>query len=699
MKRTETCVGALLSVNAFRDLASRADSVIDPALVEAIAGNLSAVYSTETLSSRLDQIHLLMQTLSLYEHIPLLQDLLNQCRFIQQMMLGANRHNNMTTLQAERNLRLPFKPDFVQNAPVDSPLRQLLDELVSWQQESDPHLKREKMQKIIINFGCTPDQFVELSNERKFSVLGRAKKIVHLLKHGTSKSATKEYQFDKEAEKIQLSPKELEKHRIYSMDGRLYQLHCEGEGSDKQFKISYFSTEESLADGVHYGESPFTVTLSGDMYALPNADRNPFFAGRMAVNRDGILTFYNNASEIFDHDEHNILCVTRYFFDCDLIGPTNPDVVCALVKRRELVSTQSAFILYLSRFEQAPLWEANENIFKLRERKEFLQASTDLQTLRKQAVKEQILKLRVLYEQHQEAGTVPAWLQDWNDDQEGWRNGVENPRHTLPPLHANLGSDPLNLHSFFANKSTKGLPYVKCRTPAEDDRAAGIRNDFHKGELKQTAEKAQESLEKWRRKIGLKERLNVDNFEMEVRGLRPNKHEIDFGKIYFYPHHESATNCSYCFLIKKYDTTVHEGQISFSSEDKTYSARAKLKMYIKPGQDDAPQKFSRREMKQLKKKALELQPYEKYLMMTPEEFYDKSEAEALVIKKAVESNVPTDVAMAFFDDVRINSRARQRHYLHFHFDSSEKPQPELVVKDHWRPSEAETKKESPSTKF
>ncbi len=692
MKRTETFVRELHSVNAFSHLVSLAtkdlESAKDPSLVETIASNLSAVYAAETMASRLDHLHILMETLSPYEHIPLLKDLMNQCRFIQQIMLGVNRHTNVATLVAERNLRLPFNPAFVRNPPKDSPFHQLLDELVAWQQEANPHTKTEKMQKIIGDFGCTADQFLQLSDEAKFIVLGRTKKILHLLKHGTSKIKKVESQ----AEKIEASPKELEKHRVYSMGGRLYQLHLEGEGNDQRFKISYFTTEESLADGVHYGESSFTVTLLGDIYALPNADPNPFFAGRMAVDQNGVLTFYNNASEIFDHDEHNLLCLTRYFFDCDLIGYSNPNVVCALVKKRELVSAQSAFIQYLSKFEQFPLWEANENIFKLRERKEVLQDDEGLNELRKQAVSEQNKKLRALYKQYQQTGTVPTWLQRWKDDHKSWKNGVENPRHSFPPLHANLGSDPLNLHSFFSNKWIKALPYVQCRTAAEDDRAAGIRNDFHKGELNQTAVQAQASLKKWRDKIRLKERLDVEKFQMEVRMLRPNN--MVFGKIYFYPHHASTSDCSFCFLIDNSGTRIQEGQISFTAEDKTYSARTKLKTYIKPSGVADPKKFSTNEMEQLKALALEIQPYEMYLMLAPQELYNKSEAEVVAIKRAVESNVPADVAMAFFDDVRTNSLARQRHYLHFHFDSPKKPQPELPGIDHWASSEPEAKKES-----
>ena len=162
------------------------------------------------------------------------------------------------------------------------------------------------------------------------------------------------------------------------------------------------------------------------------------------------------------------------------------------------------------------------------------------------------------------------------------------------------------------------------------------------------------------RKIKLKDRLDSKKWRCVFLGQRPNDVDMEYGAIYFYPHHASETHCSYCVLLEEGNKDlIHESQIATVSNGKTKDLRDKLKKAIQPKPGAAQPVFSKQEEKALKELVLRMRRFEQILMTSPHKLPCDSAEEMRAIKAQVQANVSVDVAMAFFDELRVVDRREQ----------------------------------------
>ena len=658
MKKEVKFEPELHSVNSFRGLS--ANSGLSDEDLDAITTQLSSIYNAQTLTERLDRFLSLIELLSPKELNSAACILLYQCYDFVRLILGVATREEIPAHLAHRALRTPFEPNFVANAPRDAQLRWLQDALVDWRQEKNAEEAETKFRAIALassykrNTPITVRQQKKRTEREMFLALSVAHNLTHTFVYGTSKLPNEDYQqHEYETGIREASAAELLEKEAFPMGGQLYQIHQAGSDHDRRFKVSCLSTEDC-----DYDEASFVVTISGRIYVEKSGvigsrfARNPFFAGRFSVEK-GRLKYYDNFSECFAHDERNLVCVTRYFYDLGFIGKHNPHVIAGLARQRETIGETTAFLRYARTFDAFALWQANENLFSLRKGEVFLPSKEALVKLESAAIADQKEQLEALRIREQNAGHVPAWLEHWEDD-------LENPRHTFPPLVDHLNTDAVNLHGFLA--ATEKRSETDHRA-AEDERAAGIHNDFDRGKLKKEREDGCKKLHELRRIIKLKDRLDSKKLECRFLERRPNTDEIEYGVIYFYPYHNSDTHCSYCILVDEKNRLIHESQVAFISNDETNAVRENLRKYFKPKPNEKRPVFSYKEQKTLKELVLKMQRFERYLMTSPDKLPHDSAVKMNAIKTHVQANVSVNVAMAFCDELRIFDRRRQVNNL------------------------------------
>ncbi len=582
----------LMSVNQFITLADHHS--LKESVIFKINSMLSTVYDADNLSTRLDALITLAQILKESNENQAVETLHDQCRNIIRLILrgptddaiqnafksinGADSvldksdkityrkllDSELQKLIDYRLKRLPFKPDFVHDAPKTAPLRELLDELVDWNNEKDLEIKREKLQKIVHSSTVNttkifkPKRISEkLTRERRmFIILSMAHLLKHLLVKGTTKLTTESYQeTDLLADVKVYQGKELEEKRLLPWLGHFYQLKMSGNNNDRSFKVCPFSTKHMSAHGTHQGEAIFVETTSGDFFAdstidskdpgqsvfHSSLDRNPLFAGRITTDDHGKIKRIDNHTGHFLHNENNLFNLIQNFYE---LGLLNEGVVASLVMQRNIPTEKDELLSYIRKFPE----------------------HSNQQTL-----------------------SEPTLIDERFID--------------------NLKSDPVNVIGYLETK--KGLPIISRKNnplPAKDNRAIGIRNDFETDRINSSDQHSKQELEKIREKIRLKSRLNPTKFKIIISKSVPRDEDVQTGIIIIYPDESSKTHYNYRLRINK--KFIDTGKIPFSSLYKESTKKIHGAIY----EDEKAPTFEPDEVVLLKKTAFKLSTFEQCLM-------------------------------------------------------------------------------------
>ncbi|MBX9585931.1 MAG: hypothetical protein K2X50_01610 [Gammaproteobacteria bacterium] len=545
MKRaSEHSLWELMSVNQFKTLADQHQ--LSYSDTDNILSSLSTVYDANTLSTRLDALITLTNSLKKFTGNPAIEELHDQCRDIMRLIFRGPTDAELQLLHTDqkqhtldkpllrqlidqelqkkiehRDKRLPFKPDFVHDAPTKAPLRQLLEDLVDWNNEQDPEIKREKLEKVMRSSTVKTTKIFkpkiiseQLTRERRmFIIFSVAHLLKHLLVKGTTKLATEAYQETDLIRQVKIyRGKELEGKRLLPMAEHFYQLTLQGNDDDRCFKVYPFSTEKMSAHGTHVGEAIFVATTSGDFFAdstvdskepgksvfHSSLDRHPFFAGRLATDAKGKVIGYDNHTGHFLHNEDNLLNMTQHF--CE-IGLLSEDILATLVMQRNIPSDTEQLVSYIRK----------------------LPGHTEQKSL-----------------------TDPA------------------------PLNArfidNLKSDPVNLNSYFATKKGGPIKRKEEPLPAKDNRNSGIRNDFENIGVNPVSMLCQQELEEAREKICLKSRLNPKKLQFDFVKDFPKDGQLKTNMIYFCPDINSKGFCNFRLRLNK--KLIYTGKIAYSKVHK-----------------------------------------------------------------------------------------------------------------------------------
>ncbi len=580
----------LMSVNQFIQLAEHAP--LAPDQTESIILKLTSVYDAHNLSTRLDALISLRELLNGKTSNSSVKALDDQCRNIIRLILRGpseteiqNLLKNQTNsvdpldkvayeklidhelqkLREHREKRLPFKPDFVHDAPTKAPLRQLLEDLVLWNNEKDLEIKRENYEKIIRSSTVNttkifrPKVSDKLTSERRmFIILSLAHSLKHLLVKGTTKLVTESYQEMDLLRGVKIfSGKELEQKRLLPLDGHFYQLTLIGHNNDRCFKVNPFTTENMCAHGTHKGEAIFVETTAGDFFAASTVDshefgqsifhssldRHPLFAGRIATDKNGNLLNFDNHTGHFLHNENNLKNITQHFYE---LGVLNEEVVATLVMQRSIPTEQAELLSYIKK--------------------------------------------------------LPEY---------STQRSLQDPILIDNRFVDNLKSDPVNIRGYLATKKGESIKRKTNPLPAKDNREKGIRNDFENVGVNPIDAKAFQELEEVREKIRLKSRLDLRKFNIRFANAAPSDEQVQAGFIYFHPNENSKDHFSYKLRLGK--KFIDSGEIRYTSlypesEEKIKSAFIENKTTL-----------GAVEITLLKKRAFQLSTYEQCLMR-PAEF-------------------------------------------------------------------------------
>ncbi len=546
MKSTpEAPLWELMSVNQFKALADQHQ--LPSYDTENILSSLSTVFDANTLSTRLDALITLSNLLKKSNENPAVEKLQDQCRDIMrlifrgptdeelQKILGDQKQNtpDQTLLRQlidqelqkkmeHRDKRLPFKPDFVYDAPTKAPLRQLLEDLVDWNNEQDPEIKREKLEKVMRSSTVKttnifkPKKISEkLTRERRmFIIFSVAHLLVHLLVKGTTKLATEAYQETDLIRQVKIyTGKELEEKRLLPMAEHFYKLTLQGnDDDDRCFKVYPFSTEKMSAHGTHLGEAIFVTTTSGDFFAdstvdskepgqsvfHSSLDRHPFFAGRLATDQNGKVIGIDNHTGHFLHNEDNLKNMIEHCCELDLLSE---DVLATLVMQRNIPSDAEQLVSYIKK--------------------------------------------------------LPEYTQ---------QKSLDDPAPINARFIDNLKSDPVNLNSYFATKNGGSIKRKENPLPAKDNRKFGIRNDFENIGVNPVGKLCHQELEEVREKIRLKSRLNPKKLQFDFAKDFPTDDQVKTNRIYFYPDANSKGFCNFRLRLNK--KLIYSGKIAYAKVHK-----------------------------------------------------------------------------------------------------------------------------------
>lgn len=582
----------LMSVNQFNVLAEHHD--LKESVISKINLTLSTVYDADNLSTRLDALISLAELLEESNENTAVETLHDQCRNIIRLILRGPTddaiqnafkstngpdsvldksdkitYNKLIDSELQKLIdyrlkRLPFKPDFVHDAPKTAPLRELLDDLVDWNNEKDLEIKREKLQKIVHSSTVNTTKIFKpkrisdkLTRERRmFIILSMAHLLKHLLVKGTTKLTTEAYQETDLLREIKVyQGKELEEKRLLPWDEHFYRLTMSGNNNDRGFKVCPFSTEHMSAHGTHKGEAIFVETTAGDFFAAStidsknpgesvfhsSLDRHPLFAGRIATDKNGKLLSFDNHTGHLLHNENNLFNLIKQFYE---LGVLNEDVIATLVMQRSIPTEDTELLSYIRKFPE----HANQT-------------------------------------------------------------SLSDPTVIDGRFIDNLKSDPVNVRGYLATK--KGMP-IRSRKeaplPAKDNSAIGIRNDFENIAANPASKKGIQELEEVREKITLKSRLNPTKFKISFSKSVPRDEDVQRGIIIIYPDESSKTHYNYRLRINK--KFIDTGKIPFSSLYKESPKKIHNTIYS----DGKAPTFEPDEVVLLIKTALKLSTFEQCLM-------------------------------------------------------------------------------------
>ncbi len=669
---------------------------------------LLAVYAAETLPTRLDAIVDLrsrlialtnpvannLKTKLLSQENPVVKKLLSQCNAFIRLILNAKNDHEIEALLKHREKRLPFKPDFVRDAPKESPLRQLLDDLVAQKEETAPDIQRiirKKITQTATDYfrqagppGHSPqDESIDekkqentaakkikptMSKERKkFIALSIAHNLYHLYIKGSTRVIDKMDQINDLRYAVkEFKGKELEEKRAIPYAGRLYHLTLMGQGKDACFKVNYYSTKELIAHVKHKGEGIFVVTTSGDIFAGSTSndnacniyhssfDRNPFFAGRICISAEGILEYYDTYTGHFKANATNLKNVTLYFRDIALLSDENPNVVAAITLQRGFVQDDD-LPSYTRRFPEFPFWIFNHN---LKLAKESSLKTTNAEEL--QALHDRAIQNSNDYINNALTTSGNHWIKEWADL-------LPDERYDFNRLGDHFRSDPLNLHRLLETNAEWNIPGDQIlNNPAQDNRNAGIRNDFDSKKWHLSAEKAHLKLAVIREKVIEKTRIEAKNFNCRLRTAIPKIDSTVNGTIYFYP----LDNENYCgCTIHLPSGLIHTANIELNGlRAITPQFRNKFSLALKnlraksrkfPNavyEYDATGTFHQpNELEQLKRIAISLQTYEQILLIPTEKLINTPDSQintkTMNPLGIIQDHLTIDGATAFADEL------------------------------------------------
>lgn len=681
----------LLSVNQFTALAEQHNlGFLHKRAINKELRKFLEVFANETLANRLDAAIAFKEFLQNIPNNLAVEHLLNQTRALIRLILGADNERETPEFIEYRNKRRPFKPNIVRPLPEKSPVYQLLEDLVAWDQEANHELADDRLNTIKLAastaFSHVPIPSAVTRREEKITAKPRYNRAQNIEKKPITKKSTLSYKrrlfialsishnlhgllisgdtrvvdtehqiIDTNRKTKEYTDKELENYRAIPYQGRLYKIQLVGKGDNRHISVSYFSTNGLCAHGKYYGDAIFVVTTDGDIFATStfesekagktvyhsSLDRNPLFSGRFRVSAQGLLLFYNNHTGHFKNNELQLRNLTRFFYSTGLMSDLNPNVIGALILQRIFAKDQQ-FVNYVKRFPESLLWTANQKLLGILELNRHLpeERKVSYETAFVRAIEEAI-------DEHSNHNDRKQW-------DENWDSLLANNTYTREYVRDNLLSDPINTHQFIAAKKGRA-----SALPAQDDRTAGIRNDLdpsRKEVAQQVKLVSQTPLDRLRKNSLLKLRLDSDNLQYEFTYRPPSADEIVEGVIYYFPH--ARTVCQYCLRLPNGD--IYTGRIEYESINHI-PLRNKLRITLQSADqrdnlsEDDRRLYSREffdyEERLLIHAATTLHPYEIFLLADGNKLQANANPKLDPIT-IIQANVSADITAAYLNEMQ-----------------------------------------------
>ncbi len=669
LHRAAENVAELFSVNTFNTAAKAAG--LGYFARKKIYTQLRLVIHADTLCVRVEQLIKITAMLNAFLHVEgvdntAVNDLFNQCEAMLYAIFNARDKDHLETLIKHRAARLPFKPDFITDAPAKAPCRKLLDDLVKWQQTTDPLRAHCKLTEIANESGRNFNQVwgktalgkqtkhyqnkkrlkSKIPFERRlFLWLSIGPNLNHLLVKGTTRLIDNlKQEADYNTRPLIFTDKQLENYRILAYNGIFIQLELKGRADNARLVAAPFTTHGMSSHHYQKDDALLVVTPDGGMFAGSSVaedvihpsfakGRETFFCGRIHVNKQGVLRYLDNYTGHYLDRELNMYMISKHFYDIGVIGMHNRDMIGLLTAMYHLPQGDE-FINYCRKmqFPERLLWDTNRKLF------------LKLATTRHLTEADQNAALAIIVE---EARNNEDWNSEWEQGPDG-KDLSLNHNYTYERVRDRLCSSPVNFPRFVNFKHGKDL-YVA----APEDPKSGIYNDHDVQET--TLDQNRAELKDLRTLIMQKCHLAELETGIAFCEARPAAHELNPGTIYLYPMQKGGNNTQCYVLIPGFPQYVLD--YDMITNRLTYANLANVINDRRNIVDVTPEDMTR-----IRTAATALKDYESYLIFTTEQLSNLYRA-GVDPSKVIENNVSPEVYRAFLDEqgrfleVETNNRA------------------------------------------
>ncbi|MDQ2994582.1 MAG: hypothetical protein M3R00_06510 [Pseudomonadota bacterium] len=583
------------SVNDFIGKAKQ-EYLTDSDGLQRISNQLRLAYQAPTLDQRLTELLKLREIVRpAVSKFKVARKLLKRCDKLCMIILDANNLEELEQRIQHRAERLIFDPYFVRDAPVNSPCRQLLDNLVDWQKTKNPIVAKRKLESIAKKSGR---RFIEVHEKstkkcsketteskmpplrRIYTQLAFAHQLHHLL--DKNKGNIRLVNLVAQAKDLQnnvtiFKDAELEQYRLLSYQNRDLQIKLEGLGDDAHFAVNPANSMGMSASGIYQDHALLVVKPNGDKFMGPTvgntivhssyASGGPtFFCGRIKVV-DGVLREIDNHTGHYLDRARSVFNIVQHFFATGIIGPHNQDILIGLLSEMYYLPPPrtDAFELYCKNNPlyntECLLWEANKHLSTIAHKPE--------------KCLEKIAEL----EKRTDAKKLP-WKKAWSAEKSPASPFLFKTEYSYSGIYDRLASSPVNFNQYIKVKLENAKAkeneepitwHVTEGLAATDDRARGIYNnqDLPRDTLLQN----RAALKVLRKRIMQKAQLtDLERITPRFCQAEPIAANLEMDIIYFYPKLGHAKE-SFCGVkMKLPDGQIYENNLSYKNIDEIEKA-------------------------------------------------------------------------------------------------------------------------------